>query len=310
MFQLAVESEGLQGGSFPVRCCLDAESLAAIDLAIYPRVYVLLSVVPNGKAERRYGQRFFFPLDQLVQYVAVSVPGSHQIFGWVVPLKDKEAVTDWLKALMRSRDDVYSMNLLDLASEPQEILSFQDVPLYTLAQAALEVVVPARGFASEPPAWINWWANRWFSSRPANQCQFRGRCFFAFTLQLPILLVTLALSLLGLLVTLILGFWWLDWISLKEWAKPADLFDLWVCSDATDNGYRFAWNWLRRLGAEPSPAEIEHQKVEELARLKARYQSASCELAQTSPRKLVTSTRRVYLSYNELKRKVCKPFAR
>jgi len=55
-----------------------------------------------------------------------------------------------------------------------------------------QVLVPVEVFAKEPAAWEKAWVNLFFRSRPGDQCDFRKRRLFAYTIQ-PILGVSRSL---------------------------------------------------------------------------------------------------------------------
>ena len=58
------------------------------------------------------------------------------------------------------------------------------------SSARLDVVVPEGCFAKEPPAWLQKWVNLYSDSDdiPYDECEFRKKCVFAFSLQ-PIMVV-------------------------------------------------------------------------------------------------------------------------
>ena len=64
--------------------------------------------------------------------------------------------------------DIYS----ELVEEYEEVAS---------KQAVIELNISDKFFAPEPPAWLKWWVNLWLEN-PKDQCSFRKRMTFAFTL--------------------------------------------------------------------------------------------------------------------------------
>lgn len=56
----------------------------------------------------------------------------------------------------------------------------------TLSSEMLLVSVPKEVFAAEPPAWEKTWVNHYYSERPFDQCEYRGRRLYSYTIK-PIL---------------------------------------------------------------------------------------------------------------------------
>jgi hypothetical protein len=69
----------------------------------------------------------------------------------------------------------------------------------------VEVMVPKECFAKEPSQWEKNWVNHFFKNKCDDQCHFRKRRIFAYTIQPFILLSIILLRLFLLLVALIVG---------------------------------------------------------------------------------------------------------
>lgn len=324
MLEIKVDQSLLTSGSFPIRCCIDSETLKSADLVSTPLLYVLLSVVPDNQkgAETSVGERDIFPLDRLQQFVTIHKPGEHHLTAWLIPAKDEGDLVKYKEFFFDWSNGRYRNELFGYDGNPKESFHSKNGYLPT-KPAQLSVVMPAECFAPEPPKWLESWVNLWHSRPPRDQCAFRRRSILAFTIQ-PFLLTLWALIILPLAIffTLLLGFWWVDWSALKDWANPGETLELWGYGAASKNAYGKAFKWLFSFLPEPkrskgnpySPDTLKREREEKeraaFHQLQEKYGRASCQFVDVPAEKLVSPTKKVYLAYHRTKQKVCKPFKR
>lgn len=97
----------------------------------------------------------------------------------------------------------------DDSDEPEE----EDGPRVTYktiyepkAWSVVEVSVPREAFAPEPAEWEKKWVNHFFSKKPVDQCHFRRRRMFAYTVQPVLMTLQILVRFVITLVALMIGF--------------------------------------------------------------------------------------------------------
>lgn len=193
--ELRLNSQTAADAVMPVGWCLRrdlAERLMNSRELHHP--HVLLTSVQDGK---EVSERKLCPVTQAMTFFPFNRSGRQRVHAFLVLARGPgaDAVAD-LKNQLLSRDGrAYSFSLFNHCGEfPKERLGerlgdFQvQACLPFLAHAETVIEVDEKLFAKKPPDWCWHWANRWFRNPPVDQCDFRKRAIFAFTLQ-PILWV-------------------------------------------------------------------------------------------------------------------------
>jgi len=152
-----------------------------------PDLFVLLVTVDTRGTEV---DRQVLPLEQMMTFVNFQRAGKNSLYAAIVhpsPGYDDEELK---KALLKEGDysGEYRYRFVEKHEDTFRPDWIEKVPDVTgVAWCALDVVVPKELFAKPPAGWLSAWVNRWFRSRPKDQCDFRKRMILAFTLQ-PLLL--------------------------------------------------------------------------------------------------------------------------
>ncbi len=182
--KLIISETQVQDATIPVRWCLDRNELEKLKEQEVKNPSLLLVVTTPSGNEWTEVDRYLIPLDQMLAYVQFHKPGKNRILAAVVWRLDGDVSK--LKELFFERSSYhrYEKNVLTYNGK-----SFQRDNCqweFIGGETELEVVVPKELFAKEPPAWEKWWVNKFFETKPRDQCQYRRRRMIAYTIQPPI----------------------------------------------------------------------------------------------------------------------------
>lgn len=212
MFELHVADKNVSTGSVAVGWCVSKETLDALHAAGNKTPHVVLVLAPAGDAYDPSKEiRKIVPLKDLVAYMDFNRSGEMKIWGFIA----KEPHSKWVKDRWLSRSsDSYSYSvLLNSGSEYQ--LAYREAAM-ELADP-ISVIIPEQAFAAPPPEWEKNWVNHFFSTKPQDQCHFRRRRMFAYTLQPLLLLGDLIVK---MFITLFALLWGARDFSLSYLAQP------------------------------------------------------------------------------------------
>ncbi len=333
MYELKVDRE-IHGPSVLVRWCLDPETTSLLKDHAEAKPQILLVIAGPHNSETRV----LTPLENVMQYVEVRRPGPNTILSaivWRGPYSDHAPQSTYLRRVHgRYWTDLVARG--DVEQEDPQIRSFLSVSgeygMYGIVGPTLQIDVPKEVFAKEPPKWEQKWVNWLFSHAPVDQCAYRRRRIFAYSLK-PFLglgyLAFLALYLffcvgVATLVLLAAGFYQIRFReAVAEIRYGLSLIKpevLWQDAHRSTNYWR--WIWQKLFSAAPKRENLgkreeedrkaqqrkERQEEQERQRLLRLYQSLACT-TETSSQPRPPTKQRVYLFVHDIKALVCKPFA-
>lgn len=168
------ESHVLTQPSVFVSWCISAEVAAKIrdarlQGADTPKLLIVDRVIGNSYSERRYLVNLDAPIKMTTLEFTSS--GKHRILA---------VVTTWKELLTRR----YGRYETDVFNYDETGIT---VSVPSLGTTCVDVEIPKEIFAEKPRDWA--WVNRWFDEQPFDQCAFRRRRVFAYTLQPPLLAI-------------------------------------------------------------------------------------------------------------------------
>jgi len=215
--QLHVADTNATSGTIPISWCVSKETLDYLKEHGVKDPQVVIVVVPaieGNLADQNYLKeiRYVVPLSDLMTYVEFNTPGKNRIWAFVAKNSRKYAKDDYLchRGLLSGITDYYSFSILSDDGERWSsnfCLYEIDGKQYRKPDIAAEpllVDVPKECFAPEPPEWEKAWTNLFFESKCADQCHYRRRRMFAYSVQPFIMfgstLIRLFLFIIGLLV--------------------------------------------------------------------------------------------------------------
>lgn len=182
MFELHVSDKNVSTGSVAIGWCVSKETLDTLHAAGNKTPHVVLILAPVGDAyEPSKEIRKIVPLKDLVAYLDFNRSGEMKIWGFIAEDPSAKYVKDrWLD---RSANQ-YSYSIL-LNSGEDYALAYKDAAIEYAD--SISVIIPEQAFAAPPAEWEKNWVNHFFSKKPEDQCSFRRRRMFAYTVQ-PVLL--------------------------------------------------------------------------------------------------------------------------
>jgi len=216
MLTLNISDTDVTTGSVPITWCLDNEDIKNIMESFDNDPIVLIVVAPQQRYSARKEIRYIVPLKDLMTYISFKRPGPNKIFAAVLDMDIKTA----RDVFLRKYDREYLSHALNYEGTKIQHSKFNET--------SLDVNVPEEAFAPEPPQWEKDWVLWLVSDKGLDQCDFRKRKIFAYTLQ-PIIF---ALNyLFRALLIFISASLLLESCSLKLLTKPlqnnlCDSFDL------------------------------------------------------------------------------------
>lgn len=235
MLELHVANNDVTSGSISVGWCVSVDTLKFLDDAGYKNPVVVLCTAPSVPSKYNNSKEFrkVVPLKDLVGYVEFLSAGENNIWGFIAA-GEKVAKGKFLEKHHNS----YYNDVLDsdgtswrynkeCLSVGDKFLSRQEMD--QLLSEPVKVFVPAECFAPEPPEWEKAWVNHFLSSKVIDQCAFRRRRLFAYTVQPVIMLFNLFWRLVALL--------WASLFGLRGWSMQPLLHPLtYSMIDATNVG--------------------------------------------------------------------------
>jgi hypothetical protein len=194
MFELSLLETETQTGSIPITWCIDKDWL---EHNSNEPLYVLLCTV-NTKYQAEW--RGIAKLSDLAAYVTFLSPGENRIYGFVTNneykrdtwlLKTDDNFSTWSHSYF---DKKYHVN-------KQLLLHFNSTAPYNF----LDVNIPENCFAPEPSEIEKSWVNFFWRNKAVDQCEFRRRRLFAYTIQ-PLIFAVVSIAF--LIVSLIVSLWY------------------------------------------------------------------------------------------------------
>ncbi len=196
MLELHIQNPDVTSGTIRVGWCVPKEDLEKLARYKIKDPVIVLVIAPDGDNYHTSKEvRKVVPLKDFMAYIDFKCSGKNKIWGYISlnsKKKTKEAVLERNGLVLNSDGDnyCYSLRVDDdegITAEP------------------LSVMVPKEVFAPEPSEWEKTWVNYLFSSNCKDQCNFRKRRIFAYTLQPFIVLFSILFRFFAVLCALMIG---------------------------------------------------------------------------------------------------------
>lgn len=209
MFDLHIADTDVTGGSIPVSWCLRPEALKEIKAQFGDNPNVVLILAPKENYHIRREVRQVVPLRDLMTYLAFKSGGTNRIWAFISGKEDArrsylcKSEGQYITSLLNEEGDGWSYRFLKHVFDKE---TGRDKQVYQPeAYAVIEVEVPQAAFASEPPAWEKKWVEHFFSYKAFDQCEYRRRRLFAYTVQPALMMLLMFLRLVLTLAALAFG---------------------------------------------------------------------------------------------------------
>ena len=331
MVRPLIEEQVVQEASVTVRWCITPDEQKMIaDLP--PNRHVLVLVIGVHMQSRRE-VRHLVPIGEVFKRMIFPKPGTWRILVGVLAAYDDqgrehESAGAYLKTKFLREDSFrhskYQEEIFSPYRDGGSLRCWSSDEFVIPPEQTIEVGVPTELFSSEPPQWERRWVTSILNTPLRDQCDYRKRRVFAYTVQ-PILygllgMIALSLGLLarlgGTIILAASGFWSLDWkYVLHPFSYPK-----WIWHDKInkfENVYVSLWENRQRKKislAEKSRREQEEtRRKEELRTLVSQQRMAATQLLLSCDKSLnelaLPIRARVRLLFADLKSKVCRPYA-
>lgn len=248
MFEIHVSDTEVQGGTVAVSWCVDKALLDEMAAKGVRDPHVLLVAAPlEGHRHAARESRKVVPLRDLMTYLDFRASGRCRLFGFVLDghirklrsvheAREKRGYESWVVDYHHGENHDETV--------PREEWVARHAPV---AQASVDVAVPKECFAKEPSAWEKRWVNLAFSSPPIDQCDFRRRRLFAYTIQAVWFVVLMAIRSVAALVLALAGMRKIGWSALTS-PLSVRTEEMWNDTDGTVFVTRKTESWVRYLG--------------------------------------------------------------
>lgn len=181
MFEIKATTNEVSDGTLAISWCVDAETIKYLSDNKISDPQVVIVVAPQGRSYHPSKEiRTIVPMKDLITYVNFRSLGPNKIFALLSKMTNKSAKDCYL-----SRDSgSYTTTLVNSdGSDWSSVYSSAGEEFRLTVSSPLSVIVPAEAFAEEPSQWEKTWVNHFFRSKPEDQCNFRRRRLFAYTVQ-------------------------------------------------------------------------------------------------------------------------------
>lgn len=176
MLELHVTDNDVTSGTVAVGWCVDKNTLQSLADDGIQNPMLVLVVSPEDNYDKSKEYRKVVPLKDLVAYIEFRVPGKNKIWGFISSRTKKSARnfyleqwgSSWHNPILSVEGDEYHYVIADLPERNAQPIS---------------VDVPDGVFAPEPSEAEKAWVNHMFRYKPMDQCDFRRRRIFAYTVQ-------------------------------------------------------------------------------------------------------------------------------
>lgn len=212
LFELRLTENEVQTGSIPITWCIDRKWA---EENYGKNCWVLIAVAPPRKSGKTAEWRGWARLTDMMAFITFYRPGKNRIMARVT--KSKSDIEQW----MERSDGTWKYDVFNFPNdwESEDSSKYLRAKIWVDSRLwnYMDVDLPAECFAKEPPEWEKTWVNFFFKKKSVDQCEYRKRRMFAYSLQ-PI--AVLIIALLYLVVTggiqlfnLFIGKWtkWSNW---------------------------------------------------------------------------------------------------
>jgi|GEM_PF-4713272 len=226
MFDIRIDNPRIATGSVAVSWCVTRELLERLDQQKVDDPQVLIVTAPVGE---RYSpsreSRTLAPLKQGLAYAEFHCDGTNRVFAMVVwnsrgrhssELRDTllGRKVNWKTDLLTSNghafttDVNYRFNGLNwfhsgwgiILLEPEKWDAVELTDGLRAAVASMDVDVPEGCFAKPPSPREAAWVNHWWRHSPIDQCDYRRRRLWAYSVQPPVMFVNWLIRLVATMI--------------------------------------------------------------------------------------------------------------
>jgi len=172
MLTLTIPDKDITNGSIPISWCLDHESIKELMDAGNTNPTILIVVAPQNGYHIKKEVRYVCALSELMTYISFIRPGENRIFALIF----QSSVSSIKDSELSKHKGEYNSRIL--RHDGTAIYNYDDY-----IKTSLDVDVPADIFAKEPSDWEKNWVLWLVKDKGMDQCDFRRKRLFAYTVQ-------------------------------------------------------------------------------------------------------------------------------
>lgn len=234
LFRILIQDPSVQTGMLSVSWCASQALLDLLAESKIAKPAVLIVTAPAGERYHASKEvRKLVPFKDGLTYIDFRTSGPCNVFAAIVPLRDESDFTKAREMVFSRTGGEWDTDLLNQDgsgfrdSWNEKTASYATYKQWGIDRdynktddehdgwravtSQIEVVVPEGLFAKEPPAWEQTWVNIMFRNPPIDQCDYRKRRLWAYSIQIPIALFVLAFRIVASIVLMLAGFKQVSW---------------------------------------------------------------------------------------------------
>lgn len=200
-FKIQVADDDATSGTIKISWCVGIETINYLAQKQITNPQVVIVVSPNPDDETHHysskEQRYVIPLRDLMAFIELRVAGKNRIRAFITHYSEQHSKELYLTRIGgRYNTDILSYWYNDDPQSDQKlgwscIFHLYDGVCQPEIWSELFVDVPLECFAKEPPEWEKEWVNWLFRDKCIDQCHYRRRRIFAYTVQPLIMMLNL-----------------------------------------------------------------------------------------------------------------------
>lgn len=210
MLELQISNIDASSGAIAVSWCVSKNVLQYLaDRQITdPQLIIVISPSESNPRSSPFKElRKVVPLKDLVAYLELPCPGENNIWAMISTCHNRRSSRRYY--LERSHNlyynDLITPDGADWAENIRAMVAEWKEEVPNMLFGPLPVDVPQECFAPEPPEWEKAWVNHFFLNLSPDQCHYRRRRLFAYSIQPLIMLGNLFLRFLLVLFACLVG---------------------------------------------------------------------------------------------------------
>ncbi len=234
-FELHVTDADVSNGNISISWCLDKAGLDLLKDKDIKNPVVVLCIAPasDNAYDSKKEARRIVPLKDLIAYVDFRRAGKNNIWGFICEdmklaknkfLKKDDG--DFYSDILNKEGDDYRSDRCRLSGfitgnkylynetayciVNKESDDYEKLKAQYLTSEPISVDVPKECFAPEPSELEKTWVNHFFSTKAIDQCNFRRRRIFAYSVQPFIIIVDVIIRLILVCISILFGLRSLD----------------------------------------------------------------------------------------------------
>ncbi len=234
MLKLNIPDTNLTSASTILSWQLDKEDCDPNVLGIDSTI--IISIYPE-KYDCKKEYRKVLKLNELMTYVEFRYPGKNKILA-IVSNKSLNACKETYLKKVKG----WHYNTLVYSYDTDYNASFESMEYNNCVRlhSTIEVDIPKECFAPEPSDIEKTWVNHYYENKAYDQCQFRNRRLFAYTLQPFLFMVGLVIRLIFTMFYLLIGF---KNVSIKYLMHPF-IYSLFETVESVAESELFYKGWM------------------------------------------------------------------